>query len=275
MQPRQYRAGDALDDYCPRERRVTEHAVVALVEGAVERTRCVACDVEHEYRHGRAPATRRAKSPTAALYAQVLEGLEVPSGRVTPAPPPPLTRPAPAPETSAPGAETMAASAPEPVARRRSPARPVDSAPAPEAVPAAAAPTPEPPAAVPSPTSPADAAAPDAEADDRPFRRTLLRAQLPRHEGQVATTRTIPEFTMHQPPPPRGQRHRRFGGRPAAGFEGPMRSSRDFSHSQGREGRGPAGPPPQGQAPAGQGAAPGGGQGRRRRRRRKKAPAQG
>jgi len=270
MQSRQYRAGDALDDYCPRERRVTEHAVVALVEGAVERTRCVACDVEHEYRHGRAPAARRAKSPTAALYAQVLDGLEVPAGRVAPAPP--LTRPAPAIETAPPAADPLPAPAPDAVIRRRSPARPVASAPSPEAVPAAAAPTPEPPAAVPGPTSPADGAAPDAEADDRPFRRTLLRAQLPRHEGQVATTRTIPEFTMHQPPPPRGQRHRRFGGRPVAGFEGPMRSSRDFSHSQGR---GPAGPPPQGQAPAGQGAAPGGSQGRRRRRRRKKAPAQG
>ncbi|MBM3780333.1 MAG: hypothetical protein FJW29_01480 [Acidobacteria bacterium] len=269
MQSRQYRAGDALDDYCPRERRVTEHAVVALVEGTVERTRCVACDVEHEYRHGRAPAARRARVPaTAALYAQVLEAIEVPAGRVSatpsrPAPPtvPPAddadalpggdVAPAPAPTASTPRLSSAAAAAP-----------PAAEAPAPQA----AAPTPQTPS-TPQPETPA----PDAEADDRPFRRTLLRAQLPRHEGQVATTRAIPELTMHQPPPPRGQRHRRFGGRPAPGFEGPMRSSRDFSHSQGR---GPVAPP-QGAASSGEGQGPAGGDSRRRRRRRKKPAPQG
>ena len=32
MQQRRVRLGDILDDYCPRERRVTNHAVVAMVE---------------------------------------------------------------------------------------------------------------------------------------------------------------------------------------------------------------------------------------------------
>ena len=31
MEQRQHGLGDVLDDYCPRERRVTNHAVVALV----------------------------------------------------------------------------------------------------------------------------------------------------------------------------------------------------------------------------------------------------
>lgn len=276
MQSRQYRAGDALDDYCPRERRVTEHAVVALVEGTVERTRCVACDVEHEYRHGRAPAARRTRATaTAALYEQVLEALEVPAGRVPAAP----SRPAPPAAQPAADVDAPRATAESPAPPVPSPSRPTVSTPrlasaaaAPPATPAsapapqAAAPTPQPPS-----TAPAETTAPDAEADDRPFRRTLLRAQLPRHEGQVATTRVMPEFTMHQPPPPRGQRHRRFGGRPAPGFEGPMRSSRDYSQSQGR---GPVAPP-QGAASSGDGHGPAGGHSRRRRRRRKKPATQG
>ena len=32
MQQRRVRLGDVLDDYCPRERRVTNHAVVAMIE---------------------------------------------------------------------------------------------------------------------------------------------------------------------------------------------------------------------------------------------------
>jgi hypothetical protein len=261
MQSRQYRAGDALDDYCPRERRVTEHAVVALVEGTVERTRCVACDVEHEYRHGRAPA-RRTKAPaTAALYAEVLESIEVPAGRSPAAPSRPAPPAAQTAENSEASSAAVAHSAPATAA-----SAPRIGSPSPAVPLAAAAPAPE--TASPAPRS--ETVVADADADDRPFRRTLLRAQLPRHEGQVATTRAIPEFTMHQPPPPRGQRHRRFGGRPGPGFEGPMRSSRDGGHPHGR---GPV--PPQGNAASGDGHSPAGGHGRRRRRRRKKPPTQG
>ena len=36
MQQRQLRLGDILDDYCPRERRVTNHAVVAMIGEAVK-----------------------------------------------------------------------------------------------------------------------------------------------------------------------------------------------------------------------------------------------
>ena len=40
MEQRRLRLGDILDDYCPRERRVTNHAVVAMVEEDVKQTRC-------------------------------------------------------------------------------------------------------------------------------------------------------------------------------------------------------------------------------------------
>ncbi|MGE0463465.1 MAG: hypothetical protein AB7Q16_19045 [Vicinamibacterales bacterium] len=204
MQQRQYRPGDVLDDYCPRERRITDHAIVAMVEDEVQRTRCVSCDAEHEFKNGRVPAQRK-KPSTAALFAQVLDSADTPAGRIaTPGP-------------SEGEARTDAAPAP-----------PAASEPA-------EAPSAEPP--------------PSTEADDRPFRRSLIRAQLPRPEGQPPPTRAIPEFTMHQPQPPRGKRHGhgRFRRRPGGALDsgGPMRFGRE------------------------QGNTSGGGQGGRRRRRKK------
>jgi len=71
MQQRQLRLGDVLDDYCPRERRVTNHAVVAMVGEDVRLTRCTTCDSEHEYKHARIPRQRRKTESPAALYSQV------------------------------------------------------------------------------------------------------------------------------------------------------------------------------------------------------------
>src|SRR5215210_2516370 len=71
MQQRQLRLGDILDDYCPRERRVTNHAVVAMIDAGVKRTRCTTCDTEHEYKHAKVPRQRRKAETPAALYAQV------------------------------------------------------------------------------------------------------------------------------------------------------------------------------------------------------------
>ena len=59
MQQRRLRLGDILDDYCPRERRITNHAVVAMIEDEVRQTRCTTCDAEHEYKQARVPARRK------------------------------------------------------------------------------------------------------------------------------------------------------------------------------------------------------------------------
>jgi hypothetical protein len=64
MEQRPLRLGDILDDYCPRERRVTNHAVVAMIEDTVKQTRCTTCDADHPYKGGQAP--RRRKKGTAA-----------------------------------------------------------------------------------------------------------------------------------------------------------------------------------------------------------------
>jgi hypothetical protein len=74
MEQRRLRLGDIVDDYCPRERRVTNHAVVAMVEEDVKQTRCTTCDTEHPYKGGKAPR-RRKKDTTDALYKEVLAGL--------------------------------------------------------------------------------------------------------------------------------------------------------------------------------------------------------
>lgn len=230
MQQRQFRPGDVLDDYCPRERRITDHAIVAMIESEILRTRCVSCEAEHEFKNARVPAARR-KAPTAALFSQVLDTLEVPAGRLAP----PAADPAPPPAPPA---------APPEVPDSASPTTPLAAAPAPPPASAAA----------PPPTD-----TPSAPADDRPFRRSLIRAQLPRHEGQVATTRAIPEFTMHQPPPPgKRQGQGRFRRRaPGAGETGPMRFGRD------------QGPPRNGAPGNGAGNGNGNGHGGRRRRRKK------
>jgi hypothetical protein len=72
MQQRRLRLGDILDDYCPRERRVTNHAVVAMIDDDIRQTRCTTCDTEHEYKQGKAPTLRRKKEPVAAAYKEVL-----------------------------------------------------------------------------------------------------------------------------------------------------------------------------------------------------------
>src|SRR5215813_6957212 len=74
MQQRQLRLGDILDDYCPRERRLTNHAVVAMVGPDVKQVRCTTCDAEHEYKHAKVPRQRKKSDAPAALYAQVLSG---------------------------------------------------------------------------------------------------------------------------------------------------------------------------------------------------------
>jgi hypothetical protein len=74
MEQRPLRLGDILDDYCTRERRVTNHAIVAMIGEDVKQTRCTTCDAEHAYKGGRQPRRRKKDAP-AALYREVLAGM--------------------------------------------------------------------------------------------------------------------------------------------------------------------------------------------------------
>ena len=102
MEQRQHGLGDVLDDYCPRERRVTNHAVVALVGDEIKLTRCTTCDTEHPYKAAKVPPRRQTRlvaalsSASATGAAPALQGLatvepvspEAPT--VEAAPPPPV-----------------------------------------------------------------------------------------------------------------------------------------------------------------------------------------
>jgi len=255
-QQRPLRLGDLVDDYCPRERRITNHAIVAIVEDAIRQTRCTACEADHVYKGGKAPVrkkpARTKEDEQAALYDQVLAN--VTGG--TPVPPPPEPVAAPAPVHVA-----VAAPAPPP------PVAAVAAAPPPVA-------TVEPIAAEPEPAT--------LVIDEGwSLNRRLIRASLPRNDSQPPPPRAIPEFTMHQRNV-RGSQQFRGGGGNGNGYGGSGGGWQDRS-SQGANGnsnghRGGFRPDPQGQGQGeGQPGSPNGqrpGGGRRRRRHKTPRPPQ-
>ena len=95
MEQRQHGLGDVLDDYCPRERRVTNHAVVALVGDEIKLTRCTTCDTEHAYKAAKVPPRRQTRlvaalsSATAAGAAPALQGPAIAEPAPPAAPPDP------------------------------------------------------------------------------------------------------------------------------------------------------------------------------------------
>jgi len=72
MEQRVLRLGDLVDDYCPRERRVTDHVIVALVDDAIRQTRCAACESEHEYKEARMPRKKLKQDDAPSLTGGVL-----------------------------------------------------------------------------------------------------------------------------------------------------------------------------------------------------------
>lgn len=53
------RLGDVIDDYCVKCRRLTNHAIVSLVNGEPAKMRCRTCYSDHDYRHEQAPLSRK------------------------------------------------------------------------------------------------------------------------------------------------------------------------------------------------------------------------
>jgi len=58
MEQRPLRLGDIVDDYCPRERRITNHAIVVMTGADIHSTRCTACESEHPYKRAKLPLRR-------------------------------------------------------------------------------------------------------------------------------------------------------------------------------------------------------------------------
>lgn len=216
MQQRQLRLGDILDDYCPRERRLTNHAVVAMVGDEVKQTRCATCDSEHEYKHARVPRQRR-KSEPAALYSQVAAGAPkkvvheaAPEEAPVAAEPPeplPVATPQVEPDLSATVPIALGSDDDRNLDEERGEERHDDTL-----------------------VGPGDAG--DAlEAEEGPVHRPLIRAQLPRTENQPPPARPGPDFTIRQPT----GRHNRFRPRQQRGGQGFQgnRSGGNFSGNRG------------------------------------------
>lgn len=55
----EYRLGDDLDDFCIKCKRLTNHSVVSVVNGDVAKVRCRSCYNEHDYRHEKAPPSKK------------------------------------------------------------------------------------------------------------------------------------------------------------------------------------------------------------------------
>jgi hypothetical protein len=174
MQQRQPRLGDVLDDYCPRERRVTNHVVVAMVGEDVKQTRCSTCDADHEYKHARVPRQRKKDSP-AALAAP---GAVAPKRIAHEAGAEPVTPPPSPPASNGSGPDSPAAeSVPVAAASEAAPVSPPEGEEEGDA-------------------DPLDDRVPGEEG---PAHRRLIRATLPRIEGQAPPTRPGPDFTIRQP----------------------------------------------------------------------------
>ena len=78
MCEREIRLGDEIDDYCTRCRLLTNHGVVAMVDGEVKKVRCNTCYFEHDYRHGK--GGRKKKSDVKSLFDQVLKSMPKAAG---------------------------------------------------------------------------------------------------------------------------------------------------------------------------------------------------
>ena len=183
MQQSQLRLGDILDDYCPRERRVTNHAIVAMVGPDVKQTRCTTCDAEHTYKHAKVPRQRKKADPAPLVPASPPVAQHVGSG-----------------------ASTVSGESPE--AERLAQAATPDNS---DEITAVATSGPEPSRTVQESTTAAsdvvgevgteggDDTAVGHEQEEGPVHRRLIRATLPRLEGQAPPARQSPDFTIRQP----------------------------------------------------------------------------
>jgi hypothetical protein len=210
MQQRQLRPGDILDDYCPRERRLTNHVVVAMIGEDIKQTRCTTCDADHDYKHARVPRQRKKSdapailSPVAsAAPKKVIHGL---------------------PET-----EDVSVPAVEHEPDAISAAEQADQI---QGADESIQPEPEP-----------DEESAEPTPDEGPVHRPLIRAQLPRVEGQPPVPRQNPDFTIRQP----GGRNNRFRPRQQRGggqsFQG-GRSNGNMGNTHGGPPRQHGGRPP-------------------------------
>jgi len=72
------RLGDIIDDFCVKCRRITNHAVVSIMDGKAAKVRCRTCYSDHDYRNEIAPPSKK-DLEKAALFNEVLAGAAPPA----------------------------------------------------------------------------------------------------------------------------------------------------------------------------------------------------
>jgi hypothetical protein len=195
MQQRQLRLGDILDDYCPRERRVTNHAVVAMIGAEVKQTRCTTCDSEHEYKQAKMPRLRRKTQTPAALAAQGLAGapkLHEPELPVRPAEDSLLEQPNELPEDIEITGTLQANGEMNEANKAGSQDPPLEG----------------------------EEGGEDGNREEGPVHRPLIRASLPRPEGQPPPSRPATDFTIRQPAGRQNRFRQRFQQGQGGQFQG-------------------------------------------------------
>ena len=65
------RLGDIIDVYCVKCKRLTNHAIVAMVNGDVAKVRCSSCYNEHPFRNAEIPPSKK-ELKKRELFEQVL-----------------------------------------------------------------------------------------------------------------------------------------------------------------------------------------------------------
>jgi hypothetical protein len=205
----------------------------------VKQVRCTTCDADHAFKHAKVPRQRRKTDTPAALYAQVLA-----SG------PKRVVQEAVA-ASGAVAADNVTDSQDDGTIELPSPA--MTTAAEREESDAPQASDPE--------ETDADAIHADGDADGRdeeegPVHRPLIRASLPKIDGQPPPSRQMPEFTIRQPG---GRPSNRFRPRHQAGGAG-RGGGQQFQGNRSTSGNTPGGPrggmrsnggrPPQGQGGA-------------------------
>jgi hypothetical protein len=88
---RELRLGDIIDDFCVKCRRLTNHAIVSLMDNQAAKVRCRTCYGDHDYRHEQAPPSKKDLKKAAlfnAVLSSVAPGTEPPPVEVVEEKPP-------------------------------------------------------------------------------------------------------------------------------------------------------------------------------------------
>ncbi len=65
------RLGDIIDDHCTKCRMLTNHSIMAIVNGEAAKVQCRTCYHEHNFRHGKG-GTKKKSTKKADLFDAVL-----------------------------------------------------------------------------------------------------------------------------------------------------------------------------------------------------------